>query len=422
MLTMLQVERELALAQAKHGLISKEAASAIAKACRAGKINIDLVIRDGGKGGNLIIPLLNQLISLIDQESKDSSRFVHFGATSQDIIDTTLMVQLKETTKILLAELDGLLGALKQISLDHKRTIMAGRSFLQHARPISFGLKVAGWLDPLLRSREALRSLFEESFALQLGGAAGTLSNMQENGEAIASTMCEALGLSPTIKPWHTQRDRLARIASAFGILAGNLGKIARDISLLSQTEVGEVRESGEKGRGGSSTMPQKTNPVASIAILANVQRIPALVAVMISSLVQDHERSTGPWHAEWETLPEIAQLTAGTLERAVELIHGLEIDKERMIQNLEMTKGLIYSENISLALIPLIGRKQALELVKECCVKAQSSNFHLSEVCLSHPIISKYINKEDMKQLFDPQLSIGLSEKFIDNVLKNIS
>jgi 3-carboxy-cis,cis-muconate cycloisomerase len=245
---------------------------------------------------------------------------------------------------------------------------------------------------------------------------------MEEGGEAIIESIGKALGLARPAKPWHTQRDRLAGIVSVFGILAGNLGKIARDISLLSQTEIGELKESNRKGRGGSSTMPQKSNPVASISILANAERIPALVAVMFSSLVQDHERGTGPWHAEWETLPEIAQLTAGALSRAVELISGLEIDKDRMLQNLEISKGLIYAENISMALVPMIGRKQAHELVKECCITAQSSHLHLEEVCATNPVICKYIKKEDLKNLFDPYHSLGLSEAFIDKVVTNIS
>jgi 3-carboxy-cis,cis-muconate cycloisomerase len=298
---------------------------------------------------------------------------------------------------------------------------MPGRSFLQHARPISFGYKVAGWLDPLIRSQKTIMSLLDESFALQFGGAVGTLSNLGEPGEAVVSSMCKALGLTDPQKAWHTQRDRFASIASAYGILAGNLGKIAKDISLLSQTEIGEVKESNEKGRGGSSTMPQKANPVGSIAILANAERIPGLVATILFLLVQDHERATGPWHAEWESLTEIALLTGGALSRAVELVRGLQINKDRMLQNMEITKGLIYAENISLALAPFIGRKQSQELVKACCSIAESSQLNLQEVCAGNPVISKHINPEDLKKCFDPFQSLGLSAIFIDRIASKI-
>ena len=420
--TMLRVESALAKAQAAHGLIPHAAASAIEKVCLQGKIRIDTVILEGGKGGNLVIPLVNQLIVLVKEESKEASRYVHFGTTSQDIIDTTLMIQLKDVATIILDDLGLLMGKLRQLSLDHKKTVMAGRSFLQHARPISFGYKSAGWLDALQRSAQEIRSLAENTFALQLGGAVGTLSHMQEKGESIIDSMSKALRLSSPDKPWHSHRDRLAAIAGAFAILAGNLGKMAKDISLMSQTEVGELRESGQKGRGGSSTMPQKSNPIASISILANAQRVPALVSIVLSSLVQDHERGTGPWHAEWETLPEIAQLTAGALGKALELIHGLEINKEQMLKNLEITKGLIYAENISMALLPLVGRLEAYELVKACCDKAKASDLHLSKVCIDHPVISKYFSGEELEKLFDPERALGLSEAFIDKVVKKLS
>jgi 3-carboxy-cis,cis-muconate cycloisomerase len=418
--TMLFVETELAKAQASHGLIPSSAAMDIEQACHLDEIKIDLLVREAGSGANLVIPLVNQLVALVDEKSGEASRYIHFGATSQDIIDTAMMIRLKEATKILLEDLVLLMKDLKQLSLSHRLTVMAGRSFLQHARPISFGFKVAGWLDPLIRSVNSIRSLLEGSFVLQLGGAVGTLYQMR-HGEAIVESMSTALGLEAPGRPWHTQRDRIATIASVYGILAGNLGKMAKDISLLSQTEIGELKESNEKGRGGSSTMPQKANPVNCISILANAERIPALVGVIFSCLVQDHERGTGPWHAEWETINEIVELTGGSLSRAIELIRGLTIDKGRMLQNLEISKGLIYAENISLALAPLIGRKQAQQLVKECCMTAESSDLHLEQVCASNPVIAKQIKKEDLKRLFDPYHSLGLTDRFIDKIAREI-
>src|SRR5689334_8388904 len=300
---MLRFESALAKAQATHNIIQMSAATVIEKNCKVEKINIEQLIKEAANGGNINIPLVKQLTSIVKKENDEAAKYVHFGATSQDVIDTALMLQLKSAVKLIAEDLEQLIEQLKDLTKEHAKTIMVGRSFMQHARPITFGYKTAGWLDSLLRSRQAIQSLLGENFVLQFGGAVGTLSVIDKKGLEVSETMSEELGLGLPEKPWHTQRDRLATIATTLGILSGNIGKMARDISLLSQTEIGEVMESSIKGTGGSSTMPHKKNPVGCIAILANADRIPGLVSTILSSAIQDHERATGLWHAEWQTI-----------------------------------------------------------------------------------------------------------------------
>jgi len=294
---------------------------------------------------------------------------------------------------------------------------MIGRSFMQQARPITFGFKVAGWLEPLLRSQQTIESLLHNGFLLQLGGAVGTLSSMPENGLQVSETMSELLHLNNPAKPWHTERDYFVNIATTLGILSGNIGKIAKDISLLMQTEIAEVAEPSAEGKGGSSTMPHKRNPVGCVAILANATRVPALVSTMLACMMQDHERATGLWHAEWETLAEIIQLTAGCVNKAVEVTNGLEVRKEQMLRNLELTKGLIYAENVSLALAEKIGKQDAHQLVEQLSKEAQERNVHLKDLVLSEDTITKHLSKAQIESLFNPESSIGMYAAFIERV-----
>lgn len=415
---MLRFESALAKAQAKFNLIPASAAKAIEASCTADKINIEQIIEKASLGGNINIPLIKQLTALVKKENEEASRYVHFGATSQDVIDTALMLQLKQATEILASDLDKLVQGVTAITKEHRKTLMVGRSFMQHARPITFGYKTAGWLDGLTRSKQAIQNLLKETFVLQLGGAVGTLSAMQEKAIEISETVSDDLGLALPPKPWHTQRDRIALIAMTFGILAGNIGKIARDISLLMQTEIAEVSEAAEKGKGGSSTMPHKKNPVGCISILANVERIPGLVQTVLSCMVQDHERATGAWHAEWQTIEQIVQLTAGALHKAVELINGLEVDREKMLQNIELTRGLIFAENLSFSLAAIVGKSEANSLIQDCIAQAKQKQVHLKTVVANHPLIAKQLSPEKIENFFDLPSSIGACDEFINRVL----
>jgi len=416
---MLRFESALADAQGQLDIIPKSAANIISKNCAVDQIDIDKLIEDAAAGGNINIPLIKQLTALVRNENESASKFVHFGATSQDVIDTAMMLQAKEAVAIITSDLNKLIEKLVALTREHRETMMVGRSFMQHARPINFSYKTAGWLNTLINSKDAIDVLSQHGFLLQLGGAVGTLSAMQDKGMELGEAICEELGLKMPVKPWHTERDKIASIATTLGILAGNLSKIAKDISLLSQTEIGELRENPGNGKGGSSTMPNKSNPVNSILILANTHRIPASVSTILAGMSQEHERGTGTWHAEWETLISIIELTAGATGKAAELFDRLEVDKQQMLHNLELSNGLVYAENISFALAPLIGKSESHEIVEHCCKEALAKKTHLKEICKSNAIISKHLNNETLAKLFDPASSLGMSDIFIDGVLR---
>lgn len=415
---MLRFESALAQAQARHGVFPETVASAIDACCKVENINTEQLIADAALGGNTAIPLIKQLTAIVKQKDIEPAKYVHFGATSQDVIDTALMLQVRDAIQIIAENLQQLIEQLVSLIKEHKTTVMIGRSLLQQARPITFGYKAAGWLEPLLRSQKQIEDLLKDGFVLQFGGAVGTLSGMTKRGLQVSEAMSELLQLKNPAKPWHTERDYVTHIATTLGILTGNIGKIAKDISLLMQTEIAEVAEPTAEGKGGSSTMPHKRNPVGCIAILANATRVPGLVSTMLSCMLQDHERATGLWHAEWETLAAIVQLTAGCVSKAVEMTNGLEVRKEQMLLNLELTKGLIYAENVSLALTEKMGKHNAHILVEQCCTETIQKDMHLKEVIERQPLIKKHLNAIDMEKLFSPDHSIGLCEAFIEKIL----
>lgn len=416
---MLRFETALAQAQAKHDIIPEEAALVIKNCCRIENINKEQLIADAALGGNVAIPLVKQLTNIVKQEDTEAAKYVHFGATSQDVIDTAVMLQSKDAFQIILRDLKLLNRQLVALMEENRDTLMIGRSFMQQARPITFGYKVASWLDPLLRSQKEMEELWKDGFVLQLGGAVGTLSGMPEKGVQVGETMSELLGLNNPGKPWHTERDYVVRIATALGIATGNIGKIAKDISLLMQTEVAEVMEPSREGKGGSSTMPHKRNPVGCVAILANAARVPGLVSTMLSCMMQEHERATGLWHAEWDTLALVVQLTAGCVYKAFELTNGLDVRKEQMLLNQELTRGLIYAENVSLALAEKIGKVEAHMLMENYSAEAISRNTSLKELLLEKENITRHLSASEIDDLFDPAKSLGLCQVFIQRMLE---
>ena len=332
---MLLVESGLARAQANHGLIPESAAAVIDECCSAELIDSEQVITEIPLGANACIPLVNQLRAVVNKRHPEAAAFVHFGATSQDIIDTATMIQTRDAVQAIQKNLHQLIAQLDTLALYHEHTPMAGRTLLQQANPITFGYKIRTWLDGLTRSASQLERLLAEGFALQLGGPVGNLNTMGESGPAIAQTMADNLVLINPPMAWHTQRDRITEIAADLGMLVGAVGKIATDIALMMQTEVGEVQEPPGEGKGGSSSMPHKCNPVSAVTIRAIARRTPQLVATLFGSLVQDHERASGAWHAEWEPLAELTQLTAGAVHQAVIMTSGLVVNTDRMQQNL---------------------------------------------------------------------------------------
>lgn len=416
---MLQFEAALANAQATHDVIPRSAADIIEENCVVANINIEVLIAEVAQGGNAAILLIKQLTEAVKSKDSEAAKYVHFGATSQDVIDTAIALQLCDALQIITKDLQQLIDQLTSLIKEHRNTIMIGRSFMQHARPITFGFKVACWLDGLLRSRQRIEKLLSENFELQFGGAVGTLSGMQNKGLHVAKTMSTLLQLNMPVIAWHTQRDRFTETATTLGILTGNIGKIATDISLLMQTEISEVSEPAVAGKGGSSTMPHKRNPVGCIAILANANRVPNLVATMLNCMTQDHERATGSWHAEWETLADIVQLAAGTVHQACTVTNGLEVDKEKMRNNIELTNGLIYAENISLALAKYIGKSDAHALVEALCKDALHKKIHLKELAEKNDTISQHLSLTEITHLFSPADSLGLCNSFIDQLLQ---
>jgi 3-carboxy-cis,cis-muconate cycloisomerase len=357
---MLDFEAALARAEAAHGVIPAAAVGPIAASCDASQLDLPALAQAAAAAGNLAIPLVKQLTAAVLRVDAEAGKYVHWGATSQDAIDTGLVLQLSDALELIAADLAGLCDALATLARRHRDTMMIGRTWMQHAQPTSLGLKAAGCLDALLRHRQRLDELRGRALALQFGGAAGTLASLGDRGLAVAATLAQELGLVLPDTPWHTQRDRVAEAATTLGLLTGTLGKMARDISLMMQTDVAEVAEPVAPGRGGSSTMPHKRNPVGCAVALTAAVRAPGLVATMLSGMVQEHERALGGWQAEWDTLPDIALLTSGALRQMRDVAAGLSVDAGRMRANLDITHGLIMGEAVMLALGAKIGRMAA--------------------------------------------------------------
>ncbi len=416
---MLDFESALAHAEAKAGVVPSAAAAIISANCRAEKFDLPSLASAFPLSGNLAIPLVKQLTALVAKQDPSAARFVHWGATSQDTIDTGLILQIRSALSPIFSELDSLCDVLGKLADSHRRTPIVARTLLQQALPTSFGFIVAGWLDALLRHRARIFSLNERALVLQFGGAVGTLAALGTNGPVVAKHLAEELSLPLPPASWHSHRDRIGEIATTFGLLAATLNKIAHDLSLHMQTEIQELAEPHAPGRGSSSTMPHKQNPVACATILAATNRVPALVSTILTTQSQDHQRGLGSWHAEWTTLPEIVRLAAGGLHHLAALAPNLQINTARMRENLEFTSGLIYAEAVSMTLAEKLGRAAAHEKVESACRLAHSSQRHLREVLASQNDISSLLSASELDRLFDPLNYLGSSSSLIDAVLK---
>lgn len=415
---MLDFEAALARAEAKVGVIPQPAVNAIAAQCDAALYDIADLAAATAKAGNPAIPLVKALTARVAAQDAQAARYVHWGATSQDAMDTGLVLQLRRALNAVRTDLGCLSDLLENLTAAHKRTPMVGRTWLQHALPTTFGLKVAGWLDAIERHRSRLDELRPRLLVLQFGGAAGTLAALEDNGLKVASALADELELGLPAMPWHTARDRIAECGTVFGLLIGTLAKIARDISLLMQTDVAEAFEPAGEGRGGSSTMPHKRNPVAAASILATATRAPQLVASLLAGMTQEHERGLGGWHAEWTTLPELIQIAAGALTQTIDTIGGLDIDAARMRKNLDATNGLIMAEAVMMALGPKIGRLAAHDHIEGACRRAVATGRHLQDVLSEDPVVSQHLKESDLQRLFDPLNYIGSAPAMVGRVL----
>jgi 3-carboxy-cis,cis-muconate cycloisomerase len=418
----LDFEAALARAEAADGVIPQAAAEVIASCCRAEAFDFAALARGAAVAGNLAIPLLLALTAAVESADTTASRFVHFGATSQDALDTGLVLQLQRALGLVEKDLGHLSSLLAALSRKHQRTPMLGRTWLQPAPPVTFGMKAAGWLDAVERDRDRLEQLKPRLLVVQFGGAVGTLASLGTHGLSVATHVARQLHLTVPALPWHAARDRIAETGATLAVLVGTLGKLARDVALLMQAEVGEASEPRAAGRGGSSTMPHKQNPVGSAAILSAAARVPQLVATLLAAMPQEHERGLGGWHAEWEVVPEIFRLTSGALKHAIEIAEGLEVDAGRMQKNLAATHGVVLAEPVALALAHQVGRATAQELVERACRRADSAREPLREALRRDPEVSSRLSEAELDRLCDPEKYLGLSEIWVERVLKALA
>jgi 3-carboxy-cis,cis-muconate cycloisomerase len=397
-----------------------EAAREFAELVGPGKLELDIdeLGRGTGEQGTPVPALLRGLRRRL---SDTAAAHLHKGATSQDVIDTATMLVLRSAIDVLLADLDRAITGFATLARAHRNTAMVARTWLQHALPMPFGLKLAEYAAALDRSRRRVQRLARETLALQFGGAAGTLAALGHRGLAVAEKLGLELKLPVPEAPWHTHRDRIAEAASVLAVLAGTCGKIARDISLLMQTDVGEAFEPSGEGRGGSSTMPHKRNPVAAATALAAATMAPNLAATIFAAQVQEHERSAGPWHAEWPTLPTLLLVTSGALASIVDISEDLDVDAARMRANLDATRGLVMAEAVAMALAERIGKSEAHHVVEAASKKAVAEKKHLRDVLAADSNVTAQLDPKRLADLFEPMAYQGAAQAMIDRLLDSL-
>lgn len=410
---MLDFEAALARAEGRLGVIPAAAAGAIEKVAKdfpVGDVNIS---REAMRAGTPAIPFVKLLTERVRASDPAAAGFVHWGVTSQDVTDTALVILLGKARTILAADQLRLDAALQAMSDKHANTVMLGRTLLQPAPPITFGLKAAGWLAASRRCRFRLNAAFHEALVLQFGGASGTLASLGDRGIAVGQELARDLGVNYPDAPWHTHRDRLAALVAACGVQTGSLGKMAQDIALLMQNEIGEASEPGGDGRGGSSTMPHKQNPIACSLTLAAANRVPSLVASFLSGMVQEHERGVGGVQSEWATVGAIFQSFGLALSSMAEVAEGLEINTARMSENIKASRGVIFSERIMMILGKAIGRDVAHKLLAKAVERCVRENRRLVDVLAEMHEVTSHIAPAEIRQMDSPEAYLGEAEKF---------
>jgi 3-carboxy-cis,cis-muconate cycloisomerase len=408
----------LARAEAAVGIVPALASDQIANAAKTERYDVKALGEDAVAAGNIAIPLINALTAEVAKADPSAAGWVHWGSTSQDIIDTGLVLDLRAAIDALIADLNRAVEGFTTLAGRHRRTPIVGRTWLQHALPMPLGLKLAGYAAALGRARERLRRLRREALVLQFGGAVGTLAALNDKGLDVSERLAALLDLPLPEAPWHSHHDRLAEVASAFAILTGTCGKIARDVSLLMQTDVAEAFEPAAPGRGGSSTLPHKRNPTAAATALAAATIAPNLLATILAAQVQEHERAVGGWQAEWQAFPALALVTSGALYAIVDLSQGLEVDSERMRVNLGATRGLIMAEAVAFALGNKIGHQDAQKIVAEACRKAVAAKRNLQEVLAENNQVTLSLSVGELAKLFEPMAYQGAAQTLIDRIV----
>jgi 3-carboxy-cis,cis-muconate cycloisomerase len=410
---MLDFEAALARVEGRLGVIPAAAAAAIEKAAKAPDFPVANLAGETLRAGTPGIPLVKALTARVNASDPAAARFVHWGATSQDVADTALVLLLARAEALLAADHTRLDHALRSLSVQHKDTVMLGRTLLQPGPPVTLGLKAAGWLGAIRRNWTRLAASFAEAHIVQFGGASGTLAALGDKGIEVGRALAAELGLAYPDAPWHTHRDRLAALVAACGVQTGSLGKMARDVALLMQAEVAEAAEPGGEGRGGSSTMPNKRNPIACSMALAASHRVPGLVAAFLSAMVQEHERAVGGWQSEWPTVAGVMQATELAASSMAEVAEGLVVDEARMRANIEATRGIILAEKVALLLAPSIGRDTAHKLLEQATQQTIAQRRRLVEVLAEMPEVTRILPAGKLNELDKPENYLGSAESY---------
>ncbi|MEM7343820.1 MAG: 3-carboxy-cis,cis-muconate cycloisomerase [Chloroflexota bacterium] len=410
---LVEVEAALAKVQGELAIIPAEAASQILQGAETIEIDFDQLQQGTEKAGLPIISLVNQLRQQVGGEA---ASYVHWGATTQDIMDTALVLQIRAALTVIETTLLEVIRNLATLATQHRNTLMAGRTHSQQALPVPFGLKVANWLAPLLRHRQRLVEIKPRVLSVQFGGAAGTLASLGSTGDDVQQALAVELGLACPLTPWHTQRDTLAELASWLSLVTGSLAKLGQDVILLAQTEVGEVRESADLSRGGSSTMPQKSNPIISELIIAAARTNASLLSSMHQALIQEHERATHSWQLEWLNFPQMFALTSAALRKAEFLSENLVVNQEKMYDNVARSNGLMLAEAVSFALSEHMSRTDAKKMVTEAVHSVLKTNQHLVDV-----VQTKTNAPVEWDTLRDEAAYFGASDIFISRVLAEV-
>lgn len=415
---MVRFEWALTCALELYGLAAPGSELVVKSLLDSGFVDVGRLRREAPGDGNIAISFVKQLTSAVKARDEGAARAIHLGATSQDVLDTALVLQMREGLKLLESAMARLDAALAKQVRTHRETVMTGRTWLQAGPPTTLGLKLASTLAALRRHRERLDAAAGRALVLQFGGAVGTLSMLGDAGIGISADLARSLDLPQPDQPWHAQRDRLVEIVEVLANLTGSLAKFARDIALLMQPEVGEASEARSENRGGSSTMPHKHNPVACAAVIAAHQRMPALVSTMLHAMLQEHERGLGLWQAEWDTVPEAFRLAAAALAYAVEIAEGLAIDADRMRANHDALLGVNMAEAVTAALARKIGISAAHELLRTAAKSAIELKQHLATVLKTTPEITAHLGAPEIDALMDPDAYLGSTRRFVARVL----
>ena len=412
----LDFEAALARAQARLKIIPQEACNEIVKHCDAKLIDMAKLKQATEKIGYPVLPVVQQLVKLC----KDGlGEWSHWGATTQDITDTATVMQIREALAIIEKDIDGICDVLATLAKKYRNTLIAGRSNLQQAVPITFGYKMATMLAAFERHKQRLAQLKERVLVGEFGGAAGTLSSLGKDGLKCQIELMKELKLGQPAISWHTVRDCIAEVGCFIGLITGSCGKIALDVKLLMQTEVEEVHEPFHAGRGSSSTMPQKRNPISSVYITAQTAMVKQLVAALLEAMIEDHERATGPWEIEWIALPEIFMLSAGALTQTKFVLEGLQVNEKKMRENLDITNGLIMSEAVMMGLGAAMGRNRAHDVVYDICREVVTTGRPLIDLLEEDKEIRKHADRKTLEKLVDPANYLGVAGEMVDRVLK---